>query len=523
MYEEQEKLYQQCKDLYNINSYNYGLDIIDEIINKYDGNELFYKDKIDSLIKYLNINIENNIEKEKAYKCKAFLLYKDNQYEESIKYFNEIIAVPRYREYIYLFYLYIALCEYNLYKHEEALEYYNIAISKYEKSNYNNNYYIILHNNKANTLQILGRYDEAIKEYDKVINNMDINESKYVILNNKGYCLQKLGKWEEALKTYNDSIKAINDCKNYEAYCYRTIILEKLKKDNSEIENSFNKFLDIINNNLSNKNFQRSYYIFRLLFPLKNRLNNEAYEEIIDKMLANDFYIKIKCDIENLYNYTPININTIKSILNEQLWLSHTNSFNDPVDPSIKQFKKYKEDYDYLLDSIKVGCLTTKNDNTLMWSHYADKHRGICIEYDIGKINEKYNLIINKVNYNMPIITNKVNYSIPIITNKSIVDNETLEIDNIKRLIELFYTKSEEWKYEKEYRILYYDKERKKDGILIDCPIKSISFGTETSEDNKKLIRKIIKNKKGNKIEFKEAKFKQDKLFEINIEDYKAN
>ena len=338
---------------------------------------------------------------------------------------------------------------------------------------------------------------------------MDINESKYDVFNNKGYYLQKLGKLEEALETYNDSI---NDCENYEAYCYKTILLEKLKKDNSEIEDSFNKFLDIINNHLNNKNFQRSYYIFRLLLPIKNKLNNEEYEEIIDKMLANDFSIKIKCDIENLYNYTPININTIKSILNEQLWLSHTNSFNDPVDPSIKQFKKYKEDYNYLLDSIKVGCLTTKNDNTLMWSHYADKHIGICIEYDIGKIYEKDNLIINKVNYN-----------IPIITNKSIVDNEILEIDNIKRLIELFSIKSEDWKYEKEYRILYYDKERKKDGILIDCPIKSISFGTETSEDDKNLIYEIVKNKKGNQIEFKEAKFKQDKLFEINIEDYKAN
>ena len=513
MYEEQEKLYRQCKDLYNRNDYINGLNIINKIVDDYNhnNNELFYEDKIDSLIEFLNKNIKNNIGKEKAYKCKAFLLYKNNQYKESIKYFREIINVPIYQGSIYLFYLYIALCEYNLYKHEEALEYYNIAISEYEKSNYNNNYYIILHNNKANTLQNLGRYDEAIKEYDKVINNSGINESKCVILNNKGYCLQRLGKLEEALETYNDSI---NDCENYEAYCYKTILLEKLKKDNSEIEDSFNKFLDIINNHLNNKNFQRSYYIFRLLLPIKNKLNNEEYEEIIDKMLANDFSIKIKCDIENnsLYNYTSININTVKSILNEQLWLSHTNSFNDPVDPSIKQFKKYKEDYNYLLDSIKVGCLTTKKDNTLMWSHYADKHRGICIEYDIGKIYEKDNLIINKVNYNMPIITNK-----------SIADNEILEIDNINRLIELFSLKSNEWKYEKEYRILYYDKERKKDGILIDCPIKSICFGTETSEDDKNLIYEIVKNKKGNQIEFKEAKFKQDKLFEINIEDYKAN
>jgi tetratricopeptide (TPR) repeat protein len=517
MYEEQEKLYRQCKDLYNRNDYINGLNIINKIVDDYNhnNNELFYEDKIDNLIKFIDINIENNIEKEKAYKCKAFLLYKNNQYKESIKYFREIINVPIYQGSIYLFYFFMACSEYKLYKYKEALEYFDMAIIEYERaiSRYVFDY-VRLHNNKANTLQNLGRYDEAIEEYNKVINNMDIKESKYVILNNKGYCLQKLDKLEEALETYNDSITAINDCKNYEAYCYRTILLEKLKKDNSEIENSFNKFLDIINNNLSNKNFQRSYDIFSLILLIKNRLNKKSYEEIIDKMLTNDFSIKIKCDIENnsLYNYTSININTIKSILNEQLWLSHTNSFNDPVDPSIKQFKKYKEDYNYLLDSIKVGCLTTKKDNTLMWSHYADNHRGICIEYDIGKIYEKDNLIINKVNYNMPIITNK-----------SIADNEILEIDNINRLIELFSLKSNEWKYEKEYRILYYDKERKKDGILIDCPIKSICFGTETSEDDKKLIRKIIKNKKGNKIEFKEAKFKQDKLFEINIEDYKAN
>lgn len=514
MYEEQENLYRKCKDLYKVNDYTKGLNIIHKIVEDYNhnNNELFYEDKIDNLIKLLNKNIENNIDKDKAYECKAFLLYKNNEYEESIKYFSEIINVQRYKDRIYLFYFFMALCEYKLYNWEEALKYFDKAIIEYKKAITRHVFdYVRLHNNKANTLQNIGLYAEAIEEYDKIINNSDINESKYAILNNKGYCLQRLGKLEEALETYNDSIKY---CENYEAYCYKTILLEKSKKDNDKISESFNKFLDIINNNLSNKNFQRSYDIFRLVLLIKDKFNIKEYKEIIDKMLANDFSIKIKCDIENnsLYNYTSININTIKSILNEQLWLSHTNSFNDPVDPSIKQLNKNTEAYNYLLDSIKIGCLTIKNNNTLMWSHYADKHKGICIEYDIEKIYDKDNLIINKVNYKMPIITNK-----------SIADNEILEIDNINRLIELFSIKSDEWKYEKEYRILYYDKEKRKDGILIDCPIKSICFGTETLEDDKKLICEIIKNKKGNQIKFKEAKFDKEKLLKINIEDYKLN
>ncbi len=57
MYEEQEKLYRQCKDLYNRNDYINGLNIINKIVDDYNhnNNELFYEDKIDSLIKYLTI------------------------------------------------------------------------------------------------------------------------------------------------------------------------------------------------------------------------------------------------------------------------------------------------------------------------------------------------------------------------------------------------------------------------------------------------------------------------------------
>ena len=39
------------------------------------------------------------------------------------------------------------------------------------------------------------------------------------------------------------------------------------------------------------------------------------------------------------------------------------------------------------LDNSKHGitCFTKKNDNILMWSHYADSHRGICMGFDWGE------------------------------------------------------------------------------------------------------------------------------------------
>lgn len=36
-----------------------------------------------------------------------------------------------------------------------------------------------------------------------------------------------------------------------------------------------------------------------------------------------------------------------------------------------------------------IGCLCTDYKNRLMWSHYADSHKGFCIEYDYSQINEE--------------------------------------------------------------------------------------------------------------------------------------
>jgi hypothetical protein len=33
----------------------------------------------------------------------------------------------------------------------------------------------------------------------------------------------------------------------------------------------------------------------------------------------------------------------------------------------------------------RIYCLTPKPTHTLMWSHYADKHRGICLEFDVQR------------------------------------------------------------------------------------------------------------------------------------------
>lgn len=78
------------------------------------------------------------------------------------------------------------------------------------------------------------------------------------------------------------------------------------------------------------------------------------------------------------YKYMSINKNTLNAFINEYCWFSNPMSFNDPFDCALVKGEKFNE---FFLERKKILCLATEYDNLLMWSHYADCHRGLCIEY----------------------------------------------------------------------------------------------------------------------------------------------
>lgn len=42
-----------------------------------------------------------------------------------------------------------------------------------------------------------------------------------------------------------------------------------------------------------------------------------------------------------------------------------------------------RKDFEHLLAGLGIFCMTEDSENLLMWSHYADQHRGVCIEFAI--------------------------------------------------------------------------------------------------------------------------------------------
>jgi hypothetical protein len=136
--------------------------------------------------------------------------------------------------------------------------------------------------------------------------------------------------------------------------------------------------------------------------------------------------------------------------------------------------------------NLGVLCLSEVPDNILMWSHYAEGHKGLCLQFE-----------------NTDIRAQKVEYteSYPEI-------NYLLTPEDNQRIFTLF-TKSNHWHYEKEWRIIEY---QHGSGICTfpKEKITGVIFGSEMPPEIKKLIRQWVGDREPH-IDVYEAKKKYRK------------
>ena len=175
---------------------------------------------------------------------------------------------------------------------------------------------------------------------------------------------------------------------------------------------------------------------------------------------------------------------------------------------------KLSEIRNILTDEVYVICLSGRKDITSLWAHYANNHRGICIEYDL--VNTKTKLFKNLC---FPIeylddydLTKDIKYSF----NKNSFDY------NLK--IKPLLLKAKDWSYEEEWRIIFDDSiisEYKENFYPYEPYIKflkpqKVYMGMDISEKDEKLIKNIckikeiplfkaIKNKEEYKFDFDEV------------------
>ena len=187
-----------------------------------------------------------------------------------------------------------------------------------------------------------------------------------------------------------------------------------------------------------------------------------------------------------LYKYLAWeNSCTQRNIKNNTWWFNTPIGFNDPYDinPSFEMDEEEREDLkklqipEQILDSLSIEqiltlarsgdrsrvynsrygiyCFSCKNDDILMWSHYGDQHRGICLGFNVPqedlqlKDASEQNIDRNG-NFTFKLFPIKYESVRP----KFIFSKKFTNKDVNKMIEDLLQVKSDKWSYEKEQRIM---------------------------------------------------------------------
>lgn len=167
-----------------------------------------------------------------------------------------------------------------------------------------------------------------------------------------------------------------------------------------------------------------------------------------------------------------------------------------------------KRIYNHLDKSVFIACLSEINDSMLMWSHYADYHKGICIEYSLEELNDIAGIELVKVNYTHDISKLKYDY--------------TQENAMKKFMDECIKTKDSCWDYEKEWRIIVHCKDKDALGFEItSVKPKAIYLGTKVLSSDKEYMELFCERRKIDLYQMKLSEFNYG--FEEPVLIYKSN
>ena len=183
-------------------------------------------------------------------------------------------------------------------------------------------------------------------------------------------------------------------------------------------------------------------------------LDSYAWKEAIIK----DLFVTSGQVHQKLYKYLSADtVSMNRHQVNDGfLSFSHPSVFNDPFDCNCVFANNLM-----MQDLFRVLCLTPEHKNILMWSYYAENHKGFCFQYDMSDLIEQ----IKKIEHNGICIMGNVRYSS--IRPKQKAPSNQFSFTDISFYIDAAFTKFEEWKHEREYRFVLISNQLKHKGTFI--------------------------------------------------------
>jgi hypothetical protein len=232
----------------------------------------------------------------------------------------------------------------------------------------------------------------------------------------------------------------------------------------------FNDILEFERIPKLNPSMVDSYYLY-MDYIIDVVFNNK----VADKNLSNEAAFMI-----NLINFMKTKANHSKEDVIKIIKETPLKLTDKDIENEIKKEKnKWKN------DKARVLCLTKTPVNKAMWGNYCDNHYGCVLGFKNNK--DSFFNAAKKVEY-----TDNPNIG-------SGLDIFLYGSDNIAEKYNNYvcFTKSEEWKYEEEWRLLTWRLQEKEDYGDYKFEIEdldSITFGYRMSDTNRQKIIKIIKD-----------------------------
>ena len=230
-----------------------------------------------------------------------------------------------------------------------------------------------------------------------------------------------------------------------------------------------------------------------------------------------------------LYKYyrdQPLNLN---SVMSNKMWYSAPRNFNDAFDcdiaideqaifnnllPAIsggktirkgspawiqlksnlhKQITLLENTFADQKSSLGISCLSEVPDSLLMWSHYANNHRGFCVSYNLLALNQKLQFSA------VPVLYTQDRVCLHSIS----LDQDKLSKETMSLFIKSITSKSTDWSYEKEWRIIRDEaacgpkwNDKNKGALLDTIPPSSIILGCCASDELTSALMQHCQNHK---------------------------
>lgn len=234
---------------------------------------------------------------------------------------------------------------------------------------------------------------------------------------------------------------------------------------------------------------------------LQTGLKKDGLQKIILEIFKNPEVLEIMMPKEE--DEQPI-IGCLSELVNESNFLKRIKSISKVTGVDINEIEEKITELEHVISQqmpiikekinelIGITCFAKRPDNILMWSHYANKHTGFCVEYDLSKIqSQDFRCMLYPVIYEntRPIIPTEM-FDFSDMQNIKL----NLEPKVMSKFICALLTKSPIWNYEEEWRVILFLNNLDKQCLYENC-ISKIYLGANISDENKKKIEIIAAKK----------------------------